>query len=196
MMRFAATAAGLLAAGTVLAQDRPLIQPIRDVAVTYRVEGAAASVVPGGIPNALRLSWDAERQRLRAEPEGRSQVIIVDLHARTALVMDTMLRSALTLPMRASDLQPLTLEGARLTRREDAVIAGLPCTNWAIQSNRGNGVVCFTADGVPLRADGDVDGRHGTFTASSVSYAPLSDSLFRVPDEFLQLSFPKLGRLK
>ena len=108
-MRYAVAAAGLLAAGAAVAQDRPLIQPTRDVAVTYRVEGDAASVIPGGIPSTLRLSWDAAGQRLRAEPDGRSQVV-VDLHARTALVMDTMLRSALTLPMRASDMQTLKLE--------------------------------------------------------------------------------------
>ena len=189
-------AAGLLAAGAVAAQDRPLIQPSRDVSVTYRVEGAAASAVPGGIPNALRLSWDAAGQRLRAEPEGRSQAIIVDLRARSAQVVDTMLRSALTLPTRDSDFQPLTLDGARLTRRNEAVVAGLPCTNWAVQSSRGNGTVCFTSDGVALRAVGEVDGRHGTFTASSVSYGPVSSDLFRVPADFMQLSFPKFGRLR
>lgn len=192
----AAIVVGLLISGAAAAQDRPLIQPSRDVAVRYRVEGAAASVVPGGIPNALLLSWDAAGQRLRAEPEGRTQAVIVDLRAHSAQVVDTMLRSALTLPTRDSDFQPLTLEGARLTRRNEAVVAGLPCTNWAVQSSRGNGTVCLTADGVALRADGDVDGRHGTFTASSVSYGPVRDDLFRVPADFMQLNFPKFGRVK
>ncbi len=182
--------------GRAAAQDRPLIQPSRDVSVVYRVEGAAASVVPGGIPNALLLSWDAAGQRLRAEPEGRSQAVIVDLRAHSAKIVDTVLRSALTLPTRDRDFQPLTLEGARLTRRNDVVIAGLPCTNWAVQSSRGNGTVCLTADGVALRADGDVDGRRGTFTASRVSYGPVSDDLFRVPADFMQFNFPKLGRQK
>jgi len=197
MIRYAAVAAaGLLATTAAAAQDRPLIQPSRDVSVTYRVEGAAESVVPGGASNALRLSWDAAGQRLRAEPEGRSQAIIVDLRAHSAQVVDTVLRSALTLPVRDSDLQPLTLEGARLTRRNEAVVAGLPCTNWAVQSSRGAGTVCLTTDGVALRADGDVDGRHGTFTASNVSYGPVRDELFRVPAEFMQLSLPKFGRFR
>ena len=188
-------AAGSLAAAA-MAQDRPLIQPSRDVSVKYRVEGAAEAIVPGGISNALRLSWDAAGQRLRAEPEGRSQAIILDLRTHSAQVVDTVLRSALTLPVRDGDLQPLTLEGARLTRRNEAVVAGLPCTNWAVQSSRGSGTVCLTADGVALRADGDVDGRHGTFTAFDVSYGPVRDELFRVPAEFMQFSLPKLGRLK
>jgi len=197
MTRCAVVAAvGLLIVNAAAAQDRPLIQPSRDVSVRYRVEGAAASVVPGGIPNGLLLSWDAAGQRLRAEPEGRTQAVIVDLRVHSALVVDTARRSALTLPTRDSDFQPLTLEGARLTRRGEAVVAGLPCTTWAVRSDRGNGTVCLTADGVALRADGDVDGRHGSFTASDVSYGPVRDDLFRVPTDFLQLSFPKLGRIK
>lgn len=190
--------AGLLLAApfAIRAQDRPRVQPSRDVTVTYRVEGAAASVVPGGIPGALRLSWDAAGQRLRAEPEGRTQAIIVDLRAHSAQVMDSMLRSALTLPVRDGDLQPLTLDGARLTQRGTDTVAGLPCTTWAVQSPRGAGTVCFTADGVALRADGQVDGQHGTFTASSVSYGPQPDELFRVPAEYMQLSIPKFSRVK
>ncbi len=191
MRRAPLALAALLAAGTAAAQDRPLIQPNRDVSVTYRVEGAATSVIPGGIPGALLLSWDAAGQRLRAEPEGRSQAVIVDLRAHSAQVVDAMLRSALTLPVREGDLQPLTLEGARLTRRNEAVVAGLACTNWAVQSSRGNGVVCLTADGVALRADGEVNGRHGTFTALGVNYGPVRDELFRAPSDFMQLSFPK-----
>jgi len=186
----------LIAAGAAVAQERPLIQPSRDVSVTYRVEGAAADVVPGGIPGALVLSWDAAGQRLRAGPQGRSQAVIVDLRAHSAVVVDTVLRSALTLPVRDGDLAPLTLDGVRLTRQRDVTLAGLACTEWAVQSSRGAGTVCLTADGVALRADGTVDGRHGTFTATNVSYGPVRDDLFRVPSEFMQFSVPKFGLAK
>ena len=199
MTRHAALAlGGLLAAlsAPARAQDRPRIQPSRDVAVTYRLEGDAASAVPGGVPGALRLSWDAAGQRLRAEPEGRTQAVILDLRAHSAQMVDATLRSALTLPVRDADLQPLTLEGARLTRRGDDVVAGVPCTDWAVQSPRGAGTVCLTADGVALRADGEVDGRRGTFTATSVSYGPQRDELFRVPSDYMQFSLPKIGRVK
>lgn len=199
MTRHAALAlGGLLAAlsATARAQDRPRIQPSRDVAVTYRLEGDAASAVPGGVPGALRLSWDAAGQRLRAEPEGRTQAVIVDLRAHSAQMVDATLRSALTLPVRDADLQPLTLDGARLTRRGDDVVAGVPCTDWAVQSPRGAGTVCLTADGVALRADGEVDGRRGTFTATSVSYGQQRDELFRVPSDYMQFSLPRIGRAK
>ncbi len=199
MTRRAALAfVGLLSAmpPAARAQDRPRIQPSRDVTVTYRLEGDAADAVPGGVPGALRLSWNAAGQRLRAEPEGRTQALIVDLRAHSVQMMDTTLRSALTLPVRDADLQPLTLDGARLTRRGDDVVAGLPCTDWAVQSPRGAGTVCLTADGVALRADGEVDGRRGAFTASSVSYGPLRDELFRVPPDYMQFAMPKFGRAR
>ena len=186
----------VLTIGSASAQDRPRIQPTRDVAVAYRVEGAAASVVPGGIPGALRLSWDAEGQRLRAEPEGRSQAVIVDLRAPSARILDTVLRSAMTLPVREGDLQPLTLEGARMTRRGTETVAGLSCVVWAVQSSRGSGTVCLTPDGVALRAEGDVDGRRGAFTALSVTYGPLPDDLFQVPAGYMQVSIPNFGRFR
>lgn len=182
--------------GSASAQDRPRIQPTRDVTVAYRVSGAAASVVPGGIPGVLRLSWDAAGQRLRAEAEGRTQAVIVDLRAHSAQLLDTGLRSALTLPVRDGDLQPLTLDGAKLTRRGNDTVAGLACTNWDVQARRGSGMICLTADGVPLRADGDVDGRTGTFTAVTVSYGTLPADLFRAPPGFMQLAMPNFGRLK
>lgn len=187
---------GLLAAGATAAQERPRVLPDRDVAVTYRVEGAAVNVLPGGIPGALRLSWDADGQRLRAEPEGRTQAVILDLRTPSAQVLDTMLRSAMTLPVRDGDLQPLTLEGARMTRRGTEVVAGLSCTAWTVQSSRGAGTVCLTEDGVALRADGTVDGRKGAFTATSVAFGPLPDELFRVPPSFMQLSLPNFGRFR
>lgn len=200
MTRRAALALGGVLAALVpsagRAQDRPRVQPSRDVAVSYRLEGDAASAVPGGVPGALRLSWDAAGQRLRAEPEGRTQAIIVDLRAHSAQMVDTTLRSALTLPVRDADLQPLTLDGARLTRRGEEIVAGLRCTDWAVQSPRGAGTVCLTADGVALRAAGEVDGRRGTFTATSVSYGPQRDELFRVPSGYMQFSLPKIGGTK
>ena len=90
----------------------------------------------------------------------------------------------------------LTLDGARRTRRGEEVVAGLPFTDLAVRSPRGAGTVCLTEDGVTLRADGEVDGRRGAFTASSVSYGPQQDGLFRVPPEYMQFSMPKLGRVK
>ena len=184
----------LASAGTVAAQDRPMLQPNRDVTVTYRVEGAAASAIPGGVDGPLRLSWDAARQRLRAEAEGRPQAVLVDLPNHTATMLDETMRAAVALPVRERDLQPLTLDGARLTRRGASSVAGMDCTNWDVQSKRGAGTVCMTADGVALRAEGAVDGRKGSFTATSVRYGEVAPGLFTPPPGYFALDLAGFGR--
>ena len=184
----------LAAAGTAAAQDRPLLQPSRDVTVTYRVEGAAMSAIPGGIDGPLRLSWDAAHQRLRAEAEGRPQAVLVDLPNHTATMLDDTMRAAIALPVRERDLQPLTLAGARLTRRGPGNVAGMACTNWDVESHRGAGTVCLTADGVALRADGAVDGHKGSFTATTVRYGEVSPGLFKAPPGYLALDLAGFGR--
>lgn len=184
----------LAAAGTAAAQDRPMLQPSRDVVITYRVEGAAASAIPGGIDGPLRLSWDAAHQRLRAEAEGRPQAVLVDLPNHTATMLDDAMRAAVALPVRERDLQPLTLAGARLTRRGTGNVAGMACTNWDVESHRGAGTVCLTADGVALRADGAVDGRKGSFIATSVRYGEVAPGLFTAPSGYFALDLAGLGR--
>lgn len=177
----------LLAAIPAFAQPPPRLQPTRDVVVVYRVEGPAASRIPGGLPGPVKLSWDAAGQRVRAEAEGRSQVALLDLRARTGQVIDTTLRVVLPLPIRPQDLQPLTLEGARLAPRGREVIAGLPCTAYAVETGHAPGSACITADGVPLRGQGEVDGRPGSFVALSVTFGPLPPQLFAAPPGYIAL---------
>lgn len=191
--------ASLLPASAVVAQasppqDRPRVQPDRDVTVTYRVEGAATQALPGGIDGPVRLSWDAAGQRLRAEPANRAQAVIVDLPRHTASVVDDTMHAVLTLPVREHDLQPLTLDGVQMTRRGSDTVAGRACTTWTMQAKRGSGAVCLTPDGVALRAEGEIDGRHGSFTATSVAYGAVAADLFMAPPGYLTLSIPDFGR--
>lgn len=188
----------LLAAFAATAQaappDRPRVQPDRDVTVTYRVEGAATQAIPGGVDGPLRLSWDAAGQRLRAEPANRPQAVIVDLPRHTASVVDDTMHAVLTLPVRERDLQPLTLDGVAMTRRGNDTVAGHACTTWAAQSKRGAGTVCLTPDGVALRAEGDIDGRHGSFTATNVLYGTVAADLFTAPAGYMTLNIPDFGK--
>lgn len=177
------------AATPALAQPAtPRIRPSRDVVVTYRVEGEATNLVPGGLGGPVTLSWDAAGQRLRAEAEGRSQVALIDLRAHAGQAIDTGLRVVLPLPIRANDLQPLTLEGANLTPIRRDTVAGLACTSYSFNSAQGPGTVCLTPDGVPLRGQGAVSGKPGSFTATSVRYTALPADLFEVPPGYLSLA--------
>lgn len=180
-------------ASAAVAQERPPVPPTRDVAVTYRVSGAAARAVPGGLPGALRLSWSAGAQALRVEAEGRSQSMLVHPRARSAVVLDEGTRTALVLPARERDLQAFTLDGARLTRRGRETVAGHACTVYDVRSERGRGTLCLTADGVPLRGDGEVNGKPGGFVATAVAYGPQPAELFRAPPGYVRLDVNRLG---
>ncbi len=181
-----AAAVALLSA-PALAQPTPVTRPLRDVVVTYVLDGQAPAAVPGGIPGPVTLSWDAAGQRLRAEADGRSQVALIDLQARSGQVIDTALRIVLPLPIRARDLQPLLLDGTRLHPRGTDRVAGLPCTVAAFDTAQGPGTVCLTADGVPLRGEGRVGGKPGRFTAVAVRYGPVPPELFVVPPGYMAL---------
>jgi hypothetical protein len=165
----------------------PRLQPVRDVVVNYIVQGPALDLLPGGIPGPVRLSWDAAGQRVRAEVAGRSQVALLDLRAHTSHAIDTTMRVVLPVPIRTADLQPLTLEGARLTPKGSDTVAGLSCTVYSVEGSGRPGTVCLTADGVPLRGQGDFHGKPGTFKATQVVFGKLPDSLFTVPEGYMAL---------
>lgn len=184
-----------LAAVPAAAQERPLLQPTKDVLVTYKLDGAASEIIPGGQPaGSLRLFWDATNQRMRLELDGRTQAMLVDLRARQAHVLDTGLRSYIVLPVGNAEMAAITLAGAQLTRRNTDTVAGLPCTNWGVQSPRGTGTICMTADGVALRAVGEVDGRRGAFTATDVLWGPQPAARFQVPAGYMSFAIPGMGR--
>ena len=185
LLAFHATAAA--------ADPPPRVLPSRDVAATYRLAGPAADALPGGAPGLLRLVWDADGERLRAEADGRTQAAVVDLRAGKADIMDNGLRTALALPVREADVAAITLRGARLTRRGQDTVAGLPCTTYAVTAQRGTGTVCLTDDGVALSGQGVVNGRSGSFTATAVTYGAQPDALFRVPAGYLRLDMGGLN---
>ena len=185
----------MLAGGPALAQQNVPTLPLRDVAIVYRLAGAVRDSVPGGLPDTVKLLWDAAHRRLRVEPQGRAQVLLVDLLAPTAELIDTGLHGVIALPMRAKDIEPITLQDARLTRRGSAVVAGLGCTEYGVAAKRGHGIVCLTQDGVALRGSGDVDGKQGSFTAVSVAPGPLPPGSFEVPAGYMRLAIPGLNIL-
>lgn len=183
----------LIAMTAAAGEPAPRVLPSRDVAVIYRLAGPAADALPGGAPGELRLTWDAGGERLRAEASGRAQTAIVDLRARAASIVDGRMRAALALPVREADIAALTLRGARLARRGQDVVAGLACTTYAVAAPRGAGTVCLTDDGVALSGRGVVNGRDGSFVATSVAYGAQPDALFRVPAGILLLDVGGLG---
>ena len=188
MRRLLVALLATLATPAVAQSTAPRVQPSRDVAITYEVDGEATRLVPGGLNGPVTVSWDAAGQRLRAENDGRPQVALIDLRAHTGQAIDTALRIALPLPIRPNDLQPLALDGANLHATGRDVVAGLSCTTYSFATAQGPGTVCLTADGAPLRGQGMVEGKPGRFVALSVRYAPLPPGLFVVPSGYMSLA--------
>ena len=168
--------AGGLVCGVAWGADAPVVQPTRDVDVTYRVP------VPGGGDASLlqRLRWSAgsRRQRVDLPTSGNWMVLDFGSH-RMELVRDES-REVVDLPApRTADQAGA---GAGYTREGDAQVAGLACTQWRTIDTRGEVTdACYTGDGVLLRA---VAGSRVLMEAISVKYEAQGGELFVPPADY------------
>jgi len=159
-----------LIGANALADPQPTLIPTRDVDIRYDVTRPQEPKVRE------RVRWLASEHLERVDGKGRSTsifdhdghvVTLLTPAARTFRKVDQALR-------RPSEPPP----GTALVRGADAVIAGLPCTDWSWTEEGEQHILCITADGVTLRLI--VDGQ--TFRqAYSVKYAPQKPDLFQAP---------------
>lgn len=151
----------------------PLVMPIRDVDVTYKVP-----VADGGdmaILQRLRFSAALRRQRVDLPTSGDWMVIDYVTHRMTLVRV----QSRVLVEVPAPDAnQP----GAGFARIGTARVADLPCTEWRTRDTRGQETVaCYTDDGVLLRARGD---RGVLMEATLVGYRPQGADVFALPQGY------------
>ncbi len=186
-------AAWLLAA-PAWAQQRPLVQPSRDVAVSYQVRGVAVPGTPPG-PQRMDIAYSAVEQRLRLASPGYPQgFALVELAVGRILLVLPAARSYVPMAMRGPEMALLTGDpGLRFTTAGRDTVAGLRCTVWRIVDSKAGGrrgSACITADGVLLRGD---DGRGGrSVVATSVRYGHQPAPRFAVPEGFHRIEMPRL----
>ncbi len=174
-MRRAALLAVLLAA-PASAADHPPIMPQRDVDVTYQV----AQPVQGGPALSQRMRWSVANGRLRVDPPSPGLYMIIDYATKRMSVVKPADRAVLDLPTSAPGL-PGAPAGA-YTRQDNAVVAGLPCTNWLTADAGGQPtLLCLTTDGVMLRAS---QAGQTLLEATTVSYGPQDPAVFTAPEGF------------
>ncbi|HTR15803.1 MAG TPA: hypothetical protein VMI52_02055 [Acetobacteraceae bacterium] len=169
------------------APDAPQLIPSRDVTVTYRI-------APDDQPErVVRVAVAAGGQKLRLESPAAPGPIILDRRTRAATMLFAPTHTYTVLPGRARAVEQFLLnEHMRFRREGSARVAGLACTDWAVQSRNGMAHACVTDDGVLLRADGtDRKGRHGAIEAVNVAYGALDEGLFRPPADYLPLDLPR-----
>lgn len=175
-MRWMAALPIMVAAAAAHAQDRPAVVPSRDVDVIYHA---------GTVDQ--RMRWLAAAHKLRIDPPGAGMFMIVDYAAHRMAMVRPSDRKAIDMPSPA-DLPGAALPGGTYVRGAAATVAGLPCTDWTTRDNGGApATVCFTSDGVMLRAsrDGQV-----LVQATSVTFAPQDPADFAIPPGYQVLTPP------
>jgi hypothetical protein len=164
-------------------QERPLLLPTRDVAVTYALDHQGP-----GAPKQAHVYYSATANKLRLENPGEKQVIIFDRAARTTTMVMTRQHIYFQMPIDPEmELGFMLTPDMRFERAGSETIAGHRCTDWTVQSSRITGTVCITDDGVLLLGRGREGTAGGGIEAVEVSYGPQAASLFVPPPDFRKI---------
>ncbi|MGC8468292.1 MAG: hypothetical protein ACP5NI_00155 [Acetobacteraceae bacterium] len=175
-------AAPLFAAGAARAQEHPLFEPTRDVAVTYQVTGQGPS-------RQMTMDFAPSLHKMRINGMGPGYMIIDHAAHEAMMVMPPQ-----RMVVKMAGMDPWAQHwraGADLhfTRAGSDTVAGVSCQIWHVTTSRGEGTACITADGVPLRMMGQ--GGKG-LVAVSVAYGPQPAALFAVPPGYRVMAPPPM----
>jgi hypothetical protein len=190
-MRFALAFALALAAAPALAQDRPRLEPARDVAVTYRLVGQGAQ-------GEVRMAWRASARQARLDnPDG--SFLVADLGAGSGFIANEQTRELIALgaPPRDAGIPGLIPPGGRFAREGADRVAGQDCTNWRVELSDGSrGRACITAEGLVLRSLGGATGEpEQGMEATSVSFTAPDPARFLRPAGYREVApLPPPGR--
>ena len=178
----------LLAASPAAAQERPLLVPTRDVAVTYLVTAGQ------GQGHELRMAWLVAKRKLRVDADGAPGWSVIDQRAKRMLVVMDQQRAVLEVPANTGpgglSIPTDPPASARFTRAGSATVAGLRCTLWRYEDGDKQGETCLTADGVMLRSSGGKGGRTGAVEATRVAYGPQDRARFQAPLGYRSMQLP------
>jgi hypothetical protein len=176
----------LLAVGQAQAQEGPPLRPMRDVAVTYRVEGG-----PGAPPGEIRMAWLAAEAKMRMDLPGGIGWSVVDTKDGSALMVQEGPRVVMRMPADPARADPFAgMRAMRLTRGGTETLLGHRCTVWTGRGERGEGEACVTADGVVLRSRGTDGQRSGGMVAVAVDFAAQDPARFQPPAGYRSMALP------
>ena len=180
MKRPALLAVGLAALGASTAgmarAETPVVQPTRDVDVTYKVPVAGGAGV--SILQRLRFSASLRRQRVDLPTSGNWMVL--DFASRRMAMVRDESHEIVDLAAPDSATQPGTVNA--FTRVGPGQVAGLDCTEWRTLDTRGQQTIaCYTQDGVLLRARNE---NTVLMEAVGVKFAPQGPDVFKLPDGY------------
>lgn len=185
MLAAAGLAALAFTTAPARAQERPLFNPTRDVAVTYQVSGT-------GPVRRMTMYFAPSLHMMRVNGMGPGYMIVDHAKKETILVMPprrmVMVRTGFD-PWAKGWRSKTALN---FTRAGSAVVAGVGCTLWHVTTQGHQGEACVTADGLPLR----MISRGHKMEAVSVTYGPQPPALFAVPPGYRTMVAPPMPNTK
>ncbi len=176
MNRPAAALALALCAPAAARAETPVVQPTRDVDVTYKVPVAGGA----GVAILQRLRYSAALRRQRVDLPTSGNWMVLDFATRRLDMVRDQSHEIVDLPAPDSATQPGTLNA--YIRMGPARVAGIDCTEWRTRDTRGQETVaCYTADGILLRARNE---SAVLMEAVDVKYAAQGPDVFKLPDGY------------
>jgi len=182
-------AAVVLAASPVLAQERPMFAPSRDVTIDYTIDSKAAGPKQ---PKSIKMSIAAGGTRMRIEGQGTPGYMIMDrASGRTVMVLEQ--QHAYTDMPTSPAMANMFVFNDKMgfVRKGNSTVAGLSCTVWDVHRDNGSGTACITDDGLLLRGDSADGNSH--MIATKVSVGSLPDSVFQPPPGYRKMDVPAMA---
>jgi hypothetical protein len=181
--------AGVGSPGAHAAEDRPATIPTRDVDVTYQMarQDATAAVKP----LEQRMRWAVSTSLLRVDPPIAGIYVVMNYKTHRLDTIREKERMVVEMDASGAGLSMGAPSNAKFTRKDDAMVAGLPCTEWETRDVAGQpALACLTADGVLLRA---VSRGRTLIEASTVHYGPIDSRVFDIPASYKRILPPTPG---
>jgi hypothetical protein len=172
----------MFAAMPGMAQDKPVLRPVRDVAVDYRALGGP----PGSEALVTRMEWSQALQKLRVDVPGLGWSVADHGQGRGFIVMQEA-RRIMDLPAVVQQAQLGPALDASFTKEGTAQVAGLACTIWRFRDKTSEGTTCLTAEGVMLRTLATISGITGGSEALNVVFGPQDPARFAEPEGYARV---------
>jgi hypothetical protein len=159
--------------------DRPPAAAARDAEIGYHLRPATGEAID------VRVQIKAGGAAFRVDLPDTSYLVGVPANQSLTMVVP-LERTLLALGWDEGPQSLFTVdEGARFTRRGEAVVAAQRCTLWDATVDGVAHALCVSPDGLVLRNQfQDKQGRRNLVEAFSVRFDPLSDADFAVPADY------------
>jgi hypothetical protein len=181
-----------LTALPAVALAQPVVEPTRDVMVTYHITGNQMGRPGDPKIDTIKMGYSAGGNRTWIEPAGSSMRMIADKSAGRMFVIMLDKQVYMEMPYDPHKAMTFSAENAKFSRTGTATIAGIGCTMYDVQGQKENGTACLTDDGVLLKAVTKDPQHPHTLEATAVQYGSQPASAFAPPDGFQKMDMAKM----